>query len=309
MMKPDTRTPAHAGPPASDPKRQVPVIDAHTHIFSPDTCAGRDQCVARDAWFAQLYRHPRAALVPAEDLVASMAAAGFDRSIACGFPWRDPGLCREHNDYLAESAAAYSSRIAWLGVVSPTDAGAAAEAERCFSLGAVGIGELNADAQGFDLREPARLAPLAEVCVAHHRPIMFHVSEPVGHVYPGKGTATPDKLLRFLEAYPELRVVAAHWGGGLPFYELMPEVASLARNVVYDTAASTYLYRFEIFRAVLDIAGPERVMLASDYPVLRQGRFLRRARSAGLHENEVGPVLGENAVRVYRLPREEARGD
>jgi predicted TIM-barrel fold metal-dependent hydrolase len=184
----------------------------------------------------------------------------------------------------------------------PAVAGAAAEAERCFALGAVGLGELNADAQRFDLTEPGAVAPVAEVCRSADRPLLLHATEPVGHRYPGKGTATPDRLVRFLEAHPELRVVLAHWGGGLPFYELMPEVAVAAARVVYDTAASTYLYRPQVFRAVLDVVGAERVLWGSDYPVLRQDRFLRRTLAAGLQPEELDPMLGANARRVYGLP-------
>lgn len=280
----------------------MPVIDAHTHVFAPEICRDRAAYVARDLWFEHLYADPRAGLVPAEDLIVSMDAAGIDRSVIAGFPWGDPELCRLHNDYMAEVAATYSDRLSWLATVVPTAPDAAAEAARCFALGASGIGELNADAQGFDFREPEPLADLVEACLHYDRPIMFHISEPVGHVYPGKGTATPEKFVHFLAAYPDLRVVAAHWGGGLPFYELMPEVASLARNVAYDSAASTYLYRFDVFRVVLDIVGPERVLMASDYPVLRQDRFLRRVGAANLREEEVAPVLGGNAMRIYGLP-------
>ncbi|HUY99309.1 MAG TPA: amidohydrolase family protein [Thermomicrobiaceae bacterium] len=279
------------------------VVDAHTHVFEPEVCSGRHVYVPRDRWFGHLYQDPRAVLVPVEELIASMDAAGIDHSIVCGFPWADPGLCRAHNDYLNASAGAFPTRISWLATVVPGDTSAANEAARCFDLGAVGVGELNADAQGFDFREPRELAALAEACQGRDLPILFHVSEPVGHEYPGKGTATPEKFVRFLAAFPDLRVVAAHWGGGLPFYELMPEVAALARNVVYDSAASTYLYRFEVFRAVLDTVGAERVMMASDYPVLRQKRFLRRVRASGLRPEETGPVLGGNARRVFRLAK------
>jgi predicted TIM-barrel fold metal-dependent hydrolase len=140
---------------------------------------------------------------------------------------------------------------------------------------------------------------------------LLHASEPLGHAYPGKGAATPDRIAALLAAEPETRFVLAHWGGGLPFYELMPEVAALTRNVVYDTAASTYLYRPAVFRSVLDMVGPERVLWASDHPVLNMGRFLRRTRAAAnLRPDEVGPVLGGNAARVYRFdPRAEEDGE
>jgi predicted TIM-barrel fold metal-dependent hydrolase len=282
------------------------IIDAHTHAFWPEVVAGREAFLTREPWFQALYTEPRARLASIEDLLTSMEAAGITQSIVCGFPWRDLGLCRAHNDYLAERCAGSDGRLAWLAIVPPSDgARAAGEAERAFGLGAVGIGELNADAQGFDWREPAALAPVVDVCLALDRPVMVHASETVGHAYAGKGSATPDRLLVFLAAFPAARVVLAHWGGGLPFYELMPEVATLTANAVYDSAASTYLYRFEVFRTVLDIVGPRRAIFASDYPVLRQDRFLRRVLAAGLGPDELEPVLAGNARRVYGLPAPE----
>jgi predicted TIM-barrel fold metal-dependent hydrolase len=132
---------------------------------------------------------------------------------------------------------------------------------------------------------------------------MLHASEPLGHHYPGKGTATPERLLKFVSAQPRLTIVFAHWGGGLPFYELMPEVAAVSANVLYDTAASTYLYRPTVFRAVLDVVGAERVMWGSDHPVLGMKRFLRRTlQDANLTEHELQRVLAGNAARVYFLP-------
>lgn len=264
--------------------------------------AARDGFLKRDLWFGQLYENPRSLLATADDLLGSMDHAGIDQAVLCGFPWRDAGICRDQNDYFAEVASQSGGRLAWLAAVSPVTAEAPGETARSFAAGAVGVGELNADAQGFDLRDRASLAGVVEACVAHDRPIMMHASEPVGHAYPGKGTATPDRVLAMLSAFPEQRLVAAHWGGGLPFYELMPEVAALARNVVYDSAASTYLYRFDVFRTVLDLVGPDRVMFASDYPVLRQNRFRARVDQIPMGEAERRAAMGGTASRVYRLP-------
>lgn len=286
------------------------IIDAHVHIFPLEIVQRRAEFCQRDRWFAELYSDPRARLATAEDLIASMNEAGITVSIAAGFPWSDPGLCAYHNEYLAEVAQRSAGRIAWLATVVPHQRQAASEAERCFQRGASGVGELNADAQGFAWDEPEALSDLVESCIAARRPIMAHVSEPLGHRYAGKGTAWPQRFVRFLERFPDVTVVAAHWGGGLPFYELMPEVARATSNVVYDSAASTYLYRFRVFRLVVDLVGPQRVLFASDYPVLRQKRFLERVQSEGtLTESELRAVLGENAQRIYglQLPLVEER--
>lgn len=281
----------------------ISVVDAHTHVFVPGVIQDRTRYVGHDLWFEHLYADPASLLITAENLLVTMDEAGIDQAVVCGFPWHDLGICREHNDYLHEATLGSGNRLAWLATV-PAGGGepAAAEVERCFARGAAGVGELNADAQRFNLLAPESLAAVVGVCVSHDKPLMLHATEPVGHHYPGKGTATPDRLVGFLQAFPELRVVLAHWGGGLPFYELMPEIALATARVVYDTAASTYLYRPRVFRAVLDVVGPERVLWGSDHPVLKMGRFLRRVRdTAGLRPDELEPVLGGNARRVYGL--------
>jgi len=281
----------------------MPVIDAHVHIFPDEIVQHRERFVARDGWFAQLYSPERARLATMYDLVESMNVAGIDLSVACGFPWLDQGLCSYHNDYMYEAARTYPDRIAWLAIASPTAGeGASQSLEDAFDNGASGLGELNADAQGFDLDAPAQLSGLVEVCQSRQKPVMLHASEPIGHHYPGKGVSTPDKLLRLLEAFPDLRVVAAHWGGGLPFYELMPEVRTAAINMAYDSAASTYLYDHRVFETVIALVGHDRVLFASDFPVLKQGPLLNKLRDRpGLSEFALTSILGENAVRIYSL--------
>lgn len=279
------------------------IIDAHTHIFPPEFARDRALLAAREPWFALTYGDGRARMATAEELVASLDENGIDGAVVCGWPWRDEGPCAAHNDYLLDAARRFPGRLRPLATVAPL-AGrvAVAEAARCLDAGAMGVGELNADAQGFDFADPAPLAPLAGLLGERGRPLLIHASEPLGHPYPGKGRATPDRLLPFLAAQPELQVVAAHWGGGLPFYELMPEVAALARRVWYDSAASTYLYRFEVFPRVAALVGAERVLWGTDYPLLRHGPFLRRTRAAGLDEPALAAILGDNARRLYWAP-------
>lgn len=277
------------------------VIDAHTHAFPPDCLSNRAGYLERDFWFNHLYENPKAKLTTERELVASMASAGIQRSLICGFPWRDPGLCREHNAWLADVCAKYPNVLDFLAVVKPDEPDAARDAEAALASGAVGIGELNADAQGFDLEAPGACLDLMTVCRAHRAPVMLHTSEPLGHVYPGKGTATPTKLLTWLQAFNDQPIVLAHWGGGLAFHELMPEVHQVTRNVVYDSAATTYLYRPEVFERMAELVGPERVLFASDFPVLGQQRLLEQViERLGSRPWFAGLVAG-NAERVYRL--------
>ncbi len=272
------------------------IIDAHTHLFPPEIRAHRAEYCARDPWFAELYSSPRARMATAEELVASMDAAGIDASIACPFGWSDPGLIEACNAYLLDAMRRYPGRIIGLAGIQPT-AGprAIAELERCARAGMPGCGELMPHGQGYRLSDLALLAPLMEVARAHDLFILTHASEPVGHLYHGKGNVAPGDLEIFLRAFPDIRVVAAHWGGGFPFYELMPEVQLAAVNLWYDSAASPYLYRNEIFPIAARLVGARKILFASDYPLIAQERMLAYTRSAGLTDEELTLVLGENA--------------
>lgn len=282
------------------------VIDAHTHIFPEEFTVDRSRALAADRWFGDLYAAATAKMATAEDLVASMDEAGIDVSIACGFPWRDPALCREHNAYLADAARRFPGRIAWLATVSPESATAGQDTIDALASGASGVGELNADAQSIELEHPGGIDQVAAACAQAGLPLMLHASEPVGHTYPGKGTATPDRFAAFAGRNPATTVIAAHWGGGLPFYELMPEVRAACANVVYDSAASTYLYDWSVFRRVIDLVGADRVLFGSDYPLLAQRRFLARATAALDPGGETTAVLGGNALKLFRIePVEE----
>jgi predicted TIM-barrel fold metal-dependent hydrolase len=185
--------------------------------------------------------------------------------------------------------------------IQPRSAGAVAEINRCADLGARGIGELMPDSQGFRLDEAEVLGPAIEAACERGLPILTHASEPIGHVYPGKGTVTPDTVYRFAVAFPEAVLICAHWGGGLPFYELMPEVGKALRNVYYDTAAGLSLYRKAIYRTAVAAVGPGKVLFGSDYPLIRQSRFLAHIRQSGLDEESSAQLLGGNAARLLRL--------
>jgi uncharacterized protein len=280
--------------------RQVRVIDAHVHVFPDDISARRSDWLLRDRWFRELYENPKSRLATVEDLIASMGGAGIDHAILCGFPWSDHDHCRFHNEYMAECVRRFPDRLSWLGIVPPSDH-AVELASWCFEHEAAGIGELNADAQGIRWSSCQQLTALAKLCVELDRPWLVHASEPVGHRYPGKGLATPDEINALAIAFPELRIVAAHWGGGLPFYELMPKVRAQLERVVYDSAATTYLYDFRVFRQALEIVGPAKVLFASDYPVLRQDRLIERLRGLEWSNTEADAVFHRSATDVFRL--------
>jgi len=277
------------------------IIDFHTHIFSPEMIADRENLRQRDRWFGLLYANPRARMATAEDLIRSMDRAGIDLAVTFCFGFADHGLCSLGNDYVIDSIGRYPDRLIGFSCLQAKEwRQSGTELEKCVKAGMRGIGELMPDGQSFDIDDEAAMAPLAEAAEHWQLPVMFHTSEPVGHEYPGKGGVQPQAVYQFARRFPRNTVVCGHWGGGLPFYELMPEVRQTLANVHYDTAASPLLYSGAVFPSVASWAS-RKILFGTDYPLIGQTSFLKGVRETGLSASDLTAALGGNARRVLGL--------
>ena len=244
-------------------------------------------------------------MATAEELIVSMDKAGVDISVVLNIGWITHELCVETNDYILESIARYPKRLIGFCAVQPNSCEAAlAEVERCAQAGARGVGEMRPDMQLFGLGDETLMKPLVEVLRKYNLILLTHASEPVGHEYPGKGSITPDVLYPFIASSPDLTIVCAHWGGGLPFYALMPEVKRALSNVFFDTAASPFLYGSQVYNQVTQLVGADKILFGSDYPLLEQSRLIKEIRSLDLSEENKGLILAGNAQRLLDIKGE-----
>jgi hypothetical protein len=293
------------GFPRTGENRMIPektatgVIDCHTHIFPPDFIRERERLVRVCPWFGTLYENPKRKMAPADALLASMKRAGVDRSVVFGFPWSDAGRLRAANDYTFDAAAKSAGRLLPFAVVDPGNMDLTEEEiVRMHGRGLRGMGELMPDGQGFRLDDERVMHGVMRLAAFHRLVVMIHTSEPVGHDYPGKGKVTPEVICRVAQKFPEVRMICAHWGGGLMAYEMMPEVTTLLKNVYYDSAASTLLYDDRAFQAAALLA-PKKILFATDFPLIAQQRLLDRARSALEANPSLDDFLGHNAERLF----------
>ena len=278
------------------------IVDFHTHIYPPWLRARREEYRVRDATFDDLFSNPNARMATAERLVRRMDEDGVDVSIVMGIGWTDISLARKANDYIIESVHHRPDRLVGFASVNPawgTDA--VREAERCAAAGLRGIGELHPHTQGFDLGDLRAMSPLMSVARSHGLIVTTHSSEPVGHSYPGKGSTWPNVLWRFIQNFPDVTIVCAHWGGGLPFYALMPEVRGGLGRAHFDTAATTLLYEEQMFASVESILGPDRILMGSDYPTVRARAVIRQVESTDLPAASKKMILGGNAARLLGM--------
>ncbi len=277
------------------------IIDSHTHLIPPDVIKNWSHYANRDATFAELF-HRSSKTSTAEQLLEVMNNHGIAKSVVLGMGWTDNSLNEYVNDYLLESFHKYPDKIVPVtGIVPSSGNQGIYEAERCLSAGSRGFGEIHAYSQNYNLIDFDLMAPYIVMLGEYDYPLIVHGSEPVGHQYPGKGNTGPDILENFVGKFPNSKIVLAHWGAGLPFYELMPEISSNFTNVFYDSAATTLLYEEKIFEIVEKIAGPKRILFGSDYPLVQPKEIIGQIIRSGLKPDVKSSIMSDNAIELFSI--------
>jgi predicted TIM-barrel fold metal-dependent hydrolase len=275
------------------------IIDCHTHIFPDEVRKDRKTFCEKDKGFSFIYADSKARMAGVEELITSMDESGVERSVICGFSWGQPDLCSLHNQYLMESASRYPNRlIVFISLLFSTPDWSERELDRGLKEGAKGVGEIAFYDREMNSQDIESMNLIFTQMERQKIPILLHTNELIGHSYPGKGETPLERFYELILSFPNLPIILAHWGGGLPFYELMPEVAKRMANVYYDTAASPFLYSRRIYSIVSEIVGAEKILFGTDFPLLSPKRYLQEFKASGLTEGDQEKIMGLNFSRL-----------
>ncbi|HUV51155.1 MAG TPA: amidohydrolase family protein [Anaerolineae bacterium] len=278
------------------------IIDFHTHIFPKEIRENREKYFPSEPGFELLYGRHGSKLVGAGELIDSMDSHGVDRSVIFGFPWKNSDTFKKHNDYIIKSTKRYPGRLTGFCCIDIFSREAVAEIMRCCESGLSGVGELALYESGIDEESINRLEPVMGICLDKNLPVLIHTNEPVGHQYPGKTPNTFRQIYRLITKFPENKIVLAHWGGGIFFFNLLKkEVKKSFNNIYFDTAASPFLYDAKIYRIAINILGQDRIIFGSDFPLLTPAKYFKEFDQAGLTKSEIDSICGKNTARLLGL--------
>ncbi len=278
------------------------IIDMHTHIFPKSIRENREKYFSGEPAFKSLYDSPKSKLSGASGIINAMHENGVDVSVVFGFPWKNPEMMKMHNDYIMDAVTKYPKKIKGLCCLGPDLKNASLELERCLKGGLSGAGELAFYQSGIDPDILKNLEPVMALCRAGDLPVIIHTNEPVGHMYPGKTPNTLAQIYRLPACFPENKIILAHWGGGVFFYLLLKrEAKDTLKNVYYDMAASPFLYDIDIYKTAIQLAGRDKILFGSDYPLLQPDRYFKELEAANLSEEEKADICGKNAARLFKI--------
>jgi predicted TIM-barrel fold metal-dependent hydrolase len=179
------------------------------------------------------------------------------------------------------------------------------EIERCAKAGARGLGELRPENQGWDSAgDPGDL--LATLAEPLDLTLLFHVTEPVGHEYPGKHGFRLDLFYRFLIRHPDTKIVGSHMAGGLPLFQnYVREMGKVGYHFYADTAAWSHIFRSRknLIRYGFQTFDSRRLLFGSDFPLVPQAAAIEKINlcTESWSKGGLPRVLGGNAAQLLGL--------
>lgn len=274
------------------------VIDCHVHLTAPTLLSHYDRIAAEEPYFKLLSESSVNRFATAEDALRYMDANQIDQAVVFGFAFQNQKYLDAANEYIIEAVQKHPDRFIGFGVVNPNLPNLADKIRSLAENGMIGIGELFPTGQNFALGDYTAMKPLADACMEHNLVLSIHANEPVGHDYPGKTATGLLELQQFAEHFPELAIIYCHFGGGLAFYEMMPEMQKILQNVRYDTAAAKYLYTKQIYPAFKSMQRIDKLLFGSDYPLPCAPAVLADIRASEISPADKDKVLGQNLIHL-----------
>ena len=286
------------------------IIDGHVHCYPANVIAdpaGWGTERGERHWVDLVTKGPQGWADP-EGLLRTMDAEGVERVVLQGWYWQNPATVLEQNRWHAEWVERFPDRFWAVASFHPDLPDPVAELERARKWGARGIGEILPQVQSTE----AWGHPCWEAILSWTRsagwPVCVHITEPVGHDYPGRFPTSLEETVNVLEKWPAQHWVLAHWGGGIPFFALNRRVAQALQNVWFDTAASPLLYHPKVWRIVNELVGSDRILFGSDFPLRLYPRrdrlpgwtsLLAEVRQHIPDQTDLEKILSGNAITLF----------
>jgi len=275
------------------------IIDFHTHIFPRDVLISRDLYMD-DPGFKLLYSSEKSVIIDHTGLSEYILTDKISGAVSMSFPWVGEKHCLLHNEYMA--SVTEKSNIYPFGMIPLIGTKSIrAYAGEIKNYGLYGIGEIAFYNGGMTDSNIKYMREVLESSVEFSLPVCLHLNEPVGHKYSGKYEPSFSIVYELIKSVPDAVVILSHWGGGMLFYELMPEVRETFKNIYYDTAATPYLYSIGVYDAAVNIVGADKIIFGSDYPLLGVSRYKGIIEERVKSHSDREKILKTNADRILGI--------
>lgn len=199
------------------------------------------------------------------------------------------------NEFIAEQVAAHPEFIG-LGTAHQDCEDFGSVLDEVERLGLQGI-KLHPDMQKFNLDDP-RMMPLYRGAAERGLTMLFHVGDE-RYDY-----SAPERLARVMDAIPDLKVHAAHFGC-CRIWDRRPVVMAAqvlkGANVAFDTSSTLKWAPKDVVLYLIDQLGIDHIMWGTDFPMWSPSDEIERFLALGLSHEDNQKVFYDNFARFYHV--------
>jgi len=260
------------------------IIDSHCHIY-PDKIAQK----ASDAT-GRFYDLPSSLDGKISTLLEHGAMAGIQHFVVQSVA-TTPKQVSSINNFIAKSVAESGGRFTGLGTLHHDSEDIKADVEEIIRLGLKGV-KLHPDIQQVKLDDP-RMLKMYELCEGR-LPILIHTGDS-RYDY-----SNPNRMLPILDAYKDLTVIGAHFGGWSIWEEATEKFCNY-KNFYVDCSSSLYAITPEKAKQLIMAYGVERVLFGTDYPLWTPEAEIQRFMQVDLTEQQREDILYNNAAALFHI--------
>lgn len=261
------------------------IADAHAHIYK--------EKIARKASAAvsNFYENVEMSVSNAvsDELLRKGEHVGCERFVVCSVA-TTPQQIESINTFIADMCSRHPEFVG-LGAAHPDCDKLECLLDQVEELGLAGI-KLHPDFQKFHI-DDKRMMPLYSLAAQRGVRILFHVGDE-RHDY-----SAPEGLARVLDAVPDLKCQAAHFGC-CRIWRKRP-LALEGADIVFDTSSTLAWATQEEALDLIDRLGWEKLMWGSDFPMWDHAEELERFFALGLSQQQNQAILYDNFARFYNL--------
>lgn len=259
------------------------LIDIHTHIYPP---AIARKAAASIREFYQLGTDEMDGT--AGTLLQKGSEVGIDRFVILPVSMR-PERTRHINDFIL-SQVAVQPRFLGFGTIHAGMENITDEVQYIMDNGLRGL-KMHPDSQVFAI-DDERLFPAYEM-LQGRLPVILHMGD-TRYDY-----SHPARLRRVLELFPNLQVIAAHFGGYGMYetaYDLLHD-----KDCIFDVSSSMMFMEDGIPEKFINIYGAERMAFGTDYPLWDPVPETKRFLQLKLTDAQFEQIGHKTAERILNL--------
>lgn len=260
------------------------IIDAHCHIY-PDKIAEKASLGTGTFYGVKMAYDGKISTL---DKVA--AKAGIDRCLIHSVA-TTPKQVASINAFIADEVKTGNGRFIGFGALHPDSEDIKGDVENLLALGLKGV-KMHPDIQGIAADDPRCMKIYDEI--AGKIPLLIHSGDSRYQM------SNPEQIGRVMDLYPEMTIIAAHFGG-YTVWDRAVECFAGRKNVYVDTCSSFWKLTNDQVINYINAYGADRVLFGTDYPMWDASSELERFFSLGLTDRENEMILHENLENLLGL--------